>query len=136
MATATTRQAIPVVGESRHSTNRSLAQHEVIRAAKKWRDDPDTTRKQVKLAEAVDHLADVEYAAKLATVDVRYGSDGQCTVSLTDDGAQGFDYTATRCGVLFAKGWIRTRSQRTAELAAKRALAESYAASLLEQEVA
>lgn len=69
-------------------------------------------------------------------IDIRYGSSGQCLVTLSDDGRDGFDYTASRCGTVYARGWVRTRSQRTAELAAKRALAEAYAAELLVMEAA
>lgn len=54
--------------------------------------------------------------------------------SVEDDGIHGFHWFAVRDGVLWAKGWSRTRSARKAELAAKAAGTRAYMDHLLEPE--
>ncbi len=51
---------------------------------------------------------------------------------IEDDQAQGFNWTASRLGVLWAKGWTRTRSARKAELHARAASAAAYSDHVLD----
>ncbi len=68
----------------------------------------------------------------MAWTEIVYGQSGQCAVSIRHDGAHGFEYAMVRLGVLWAKGWVRTRSARTAELVAKQAGSAAFAGSLTE----
>ncbi len=64
---------------------------------------------------------------------VTYGRGAaQCSVTIEDDGAHGYDWTMVRNGVLWARGWVRTRTARTAELVAKQAGSAAFAGSLTE----
>jgi hypothetical protein len=54
-------------------------------------------------------------------IEIKCGSRDQWLITLEDDGAHGYNYTASKMGVLWAKGWVRTRRQRHAEIAAKTA---------------
>lgn len=68
-------------------------------------------------------------------IEIVYGQSKQWLVTLEDDGISGFHWFASRYGVLWAKGWARTRSQRTAELVAKRSSAEVFESALQAGEV-
>lgn len=53
-------------------------------------------------------------------------------IVVEDDQAQGFAWTATRLGTLWAKGWTRTRSARKAELHARAASSAAYSDHVLD----
>lgn len=55
-------------------------------------------------------------------------------ITTEDDGVYGYHWFASRDGVLWAKGWTRTRSQAKAELAARTAGSSAYLESLLSGE--
>lgn len=69
-------------------------------------------------------------------VEVRCGVNGQWLITLEDDGCYGYHWFASRLGVLWAKGWLRTRSQEHAELAAKNAGMSARSDALLRGEPA
>ncbi|MGE0206115.1 MAG: hypothetical protein AB7E70_19605 [Hyphomicrobiaceae bacterium] len=75
------------------------------------------------------------HSTESGVIEIVYGSSKQWLVTLEVDGTYGFHWFASRHGVLWAKGWTRTRSQRTAELVAKRASAEAFDAAVNAGEV-
>lgn len=58
-------------------------------------------------------------------------TDRDWLITVEDDTCHGYHWTASRLGVLWAKGWIRTRSESTAIIHARQAGAAAYTAEIL-----